>query len=89
MGVVRGVRNCLAFLTIIPVRMDDDALQQAAYYMPIFPLIGALMGLLVGVFVWLLDFVLGAIIAGLLGVGFLLLLNGVQNLTAYWISGMD
>ena len=66
MGVVRGVRNCLAFLTIIPIGMDNDAIQQAAYYMPIFPLIGALMGLLTGVLVWLLDFALGALIGSLI-----------------------
>jgi adenosylcobinamide-GDP ribazoletransferase len=59
--------------------MDNDAIQQAAYYMPIFPLIGALIGLLTGVIVWLLDFGWGALIAGFLGVGVLLLLNGVQN----------
>lgn len=59
--------------------MDDDAIQQAAYYMPIFPLIGALIGLLIGMFVWLLEFVLQALIVGFLGVGFLLLLNGVQH----------
>jgi adenosylcobinamide-GDP ribazoletransferase len=79
LDAVRGVKNCIAFLTIIPVRMDDDALQQAAYYMPIFPLIGALIGLFTGLVVWLLDLALGALIAGFLGVGLLLLLNGVQN----------
>ena len=79
MGVLRGLRNCVAFLTIIPVGMDDDAIQQAAYYMPIFPLIGVLIGLLTGVFVWLLEFALQALIVGFLGVGFLLLLNGIQH----------
>jgi adenosylcobinamide-GDP ribazoletransferase len=59
--------------------MDNDAIQQAAYYMPIFPLIGALIGLLTGMFVWLLEFVLQALIVGFLGVGTLLLLNGVQH----------
>jgi len=79
LGVLRGLKNCIAFLTIIPVGMDDDAIQQAAYYMPIFPLIGALIGLLAGVFVWLLEFVLQALIVGFLGVGLLLLVNGVQH----------
>jgi adenosylcobinamide-GDP ribazoletransferase len=59
--------------------MDDDAIQQAAYYMPIFPLIGALTGLLTGIFVWLFEFALQPLIVGFLGVGFLLLLNGVQH----------
>jgi adenosylcobinamide-GDP ribazoletransferase len=79
LGVLHGLRNCVAFLTIIPVGMDDDAIQQAAYYMPIFPLIGALIGLLTGTFVWLLEFTLQALIVGFLGLGSLLLLNGVQN----------
>ena len=79
MGVLRGLKNCVAFLTIIPVGMDDDAIQQAAHYMPIFPLIGALIGLLTGMFVWLLEFALQPLIVGFLGVGFLLLLNGVQH----------
>ena len=79
MSVLRGLKNCVAFLTIIPVGMDDDAIQQAACYMPIFPLIGALIGLLTGIFVWLLEFTLQALIVGFLAVGLLLLLNGVQH----------
>jgi adenosylcobinamide-GDP ribazoletransferase len=59
--------------------MDDDAMFQVAVYMPIFPVIGALIGLLAGVFVWVIGLFLQTMIAGALGLGFILLLNGVQH----------
>jgi adenosylcobinamide-GDP ribazoletransferase len=80
LGVVSGVKNCLAFLTIIPVGMDPDGMAQAASYMPLFPAVGAFIGLLAGAFVWLLELGLPSSVAGILGVGFLLLLNGAQHM---------
>jgi len=79
LSFLSGLRNCLAFLTIIPVGMDEDGIRQAASYMPFFPLVGALVGLLAGAFVWVIGLVLPSVVAGMLGVGVLLLVNGVQH----------
>lgn len=79
MGLISGIRNCLAFLTILPFHMDEDAILQVAAYMPLFPLFGALIGLCAGAFAWALEAVLPVYIAGALGLGFLVLLNGAQH----------
>jgi adenosylcobinamide-GDP ribazoletransferase len=60
--------------------MDRNGLSKAAAYMPFFPAIGAAVGLLVGLVVWILEFFLPRLIAGMIGLGFLLLINGVQHL---------
>jgi adenosylcobinamide-GDP ribazoletransferase len=59
--------------------MDDDGIREAASYMPVFPIVGALLGLMAGVFVWALGFILPVTVVGMLGVGFILFLNGVQH----------
>ena len=60
--------------------MDHDGLSKAARYMSIFPVIGGAVGLLAGLVVWILEFFLPQLIAGMIGLGFLLLINGVQHL---------
>ena len=79
MGFTRGVRNSIAFLTVIPIGMDEDGLSQAASYMPLFPLVGGLVGLLAGVSVWVLDAILPPQISGMIGVGILLLITGAHH----------
>jgi adenosylcobinamide-GDP ribazoletransferase len=59
--------------------MDEDAILQVAAYMPLFPLFGALIGFCAGVFAWALEGVFPVYIAGTLGLGFLVLLNGAQH----------
>lgn len=80
MGFLRGFKNCLAFLTIIPFGMDRDGIAQAASYMPLFPLVGSLVGFLAGGFAWALELVLPSMVVGIVGVGFILLVNGVQHM---------
>jgi adenosylcobinamide-GDP ribazoletransferase len=80
LGILRGFKNSLAFLTIIPVGMDNDGIAQSAAHMPLFPVVGSLIGLLAGGFVWALELVLPSMVVGILGVGFLLLVNGVQHM---------
>lgn len=80
MNLVKGLKNSIAFLTIIPVGMDIDGVAQAAAYMPLFPLIGAVVGLIVGVAVRLFEFVLPSLPSAAIGVGLLLLINGVQHM---------
>ncbi len=77
---MRGFKNCIAFLTVIPVGTDRDGMAQAASYMPLFPIVGAFVGLLAGAFVWILELALPAIVVGLLGVGFILLVNRAQHM---------
>ena len=42
--VLSGLKNSIAFLTVIPVGMDSDGLSQAAKYMPLYPIVGAMIG---------------------------------------------
>ena len=59
--------------------MDDDGITQAANYMPSFPIIGALIGLITGALLWGLHVILPPLIAGMLGLGFILLLTGAHH----------
>jgi adenosylcobinamide-GDP ribazoletransferase len=75
----KEIKNLIAFLTIIPVGMDSDCLTDAANYMYLFPAVGALIGLLAGLWAWLLSHVLSALIVGILTLGFILLITGLHH----------
>ena len=77
--LLKEIKNLLAFLTIIPVRMDMDCLTDSAKYMFLFPLIGALIGLLAGVFGWVVSQFLPSLVVGALTLGFLLLITGLHH----------
>jgi len=79
MSILSGLKNSVAFLTIFPVGMDDDGIVQAASYMPLFPIIGAVVGFIVGVVVWLLQLLLPQLATAAIGLGLLLLINGAQH----------
>ena len=79
MSILRALKNSIAFLTILPVGMDRDGIAQAASYMPIFPLISAATGLVAGAVVWILQLVLPQLVAGTIGLGMLILINGCQH----------
>ena len=79
MSLLRGLKNSFAFLTIFPVGMDRDGIAQAASCMPLFPLIGAATGLVAGAVVWVLQLVLPQLVAGTIGLGMLILINGAQH----------
>ncbi len=60
--------------------MDENMLSDCARYMWLFPLIGALIGFIAGVFGWVLSiFLLPGIVAGALTLGALLLLTGLHH----------
>jgi adenosylcobinamide-GDP ribazoletransferase len=59
--------------------MDEDGILETASYMHFFPLVGALVGLLAGAFAWVLGLVLPSAVVGMLGVGLILLVNGLQH----------
>jgi len=60
--------------------MDEDGIVQAASYMPLYPIIGAIIGLLAGIGVWLLRLILPQLISAAVGIGLLLLINGAQHM---------
>jgi len=77
--MLKEIKNLMAFLTILPVGMDQDCLTNAARYMPLFPLIGAFIGSLAGIFAWLLFQILPDLVVGMLTLGLLLLITGLHH----------
>jgi adenosylcobinamide-GDP ribazoletransferase len=76
----KELRNLLSFLTILPFRMDQDLLSDCARFMFLFPIIGALIGLLAGLFGWVVFSFLPGLVAGALVLGVLLLLTGLHHM---------
>lgn len=77
--MLKSIKNMLSFLTIFPVGMTEDCLNDAAEHMYLFPLIGALLGFLAGIFALALNYVLPSLAVGALTCGFLLLLTGLHH----------
>ena len=77
--MLKEIRNLATFLTIIPVGMNKDCLTDAAEYMPLFPLFGAFIGSLAGIFAWLLFQILPDLIVGTLTLGLLLMITGLHH----------
>jgi adenosylcobinamide-GDP ribazoletransferase len=75
----KGLRNSLAFLTVLPVGMDENGIQQAANYMPLYPLLGAMIGFMCGALSWALFTFLPSLLVGTFTLGFLLLITGVHH----------
>jgi adenosylcobinamide-GDP ribazoletransferase len=79
MVLFREIRNLIAFLTIIPVGMDKNCLVDAANKMHYFPLVGAFIGLIAGVFAWSLLNFFDAMIVGILTLGLISLVTGLHH----------
>jgi len=77
--MLKQIKNLLAFLTVLPVSMDMNCLVDSAKCMYLFPLVGALLGLIAGAFGWVSSQFLPAIVAGALTFGVLLLLTGLHH----------
>jgi len=77
--LIREIRNLIAFLTIIPVGMDENCLVDAANNMHFFPLIGAFIGLITGVFAWMLLKFFDALLVGILTLGLTSLVTGLHH----------
>jgi len=77
--VIKELKNLLSFLTIFPVAMDKDMLTDCAKSMWVFPLIGAFIGLLAGVFGWVAYQFLPGIVVGGLVLALLLLITGLHH----------
>jgi len=77
--MLKELKNLIAFLTIIPVGMNPDCLTDAANCTYLFPLVGAFIGLLAGIFAWLLLHILSPLVVGILTLGFILLITGLHH----------
>ena len=77
--MLKEIKNLLSFLTILPLSMDKDCLTDAAKGMFLFPLIGAFIGLLAGIFAWVTSQFLPSLVVGALALGFLLLITGLHH----------
>jgi adenosylcobinamide-GDP ribazoletransferase len=75
----RQIKNLLSFLTVLPFKMDMEYLSDSARLMWLFPLVGALLGLLAGVFGWVMGLFLPALVVGALSLGALLWLTGLHH----------
>jgi adenosylcobinamide-GDP ribazoletransferase len=77
--MLKEIKNLFSFLTTIPVSMDQDILTDTAKCMFLFPLIGAFIGLLVGLCGWATSQFLPSLVVGALVLGFLLLITGLHH----------
>jgi len=77
--MLKEIKSLFSFLTIIPLSMDEDMLTDAAKSMFLFPLIGAFIGLLAGLFGWVTSQFLPSLVVGALVLGFLLLITGLHH----------
>lgn len=77
--MIKEIKNLFSFLTIIPASMDKDMLTDCAKAMFVFPLMGALTGLLGGIFGWATSQFLPALVVGALVLGILLLITGLHH----------
>ncbi len=77
--MLREIKNLFAFLTVLPLRMDMDCLVDSAKLMWLFPLVGAIIGLIAGFFGWAVSLLLPGMVVGALALGVLLLLTGLHH----------
>ena len=77
--MLKEIKNLFSFLTVIPLGMDEDMLAIVAKNMFLFPLIGAFIGLLAGLFGWLTSQFLPSLVVGALVLGVLLLITGLHH----------
>jgi adenosylcobinamide-GDP ribazoletransferase len=76
---IKQLKNLLSFLTIFPIAMDKDMLTDSARNMWVFPLIGAFIGLLAGLFGWVAYQFFPGIVVGGLVLALLLLIAGLHH----------
>jgi len=75
----RGLKRLLGFLTIVPVKTQQDSLEQASRYVAAFPLVGAFIGLVAGGVAWGLQAALPPLVTGFLTLGVILLATGLHH----------
>jgi adenosylcobinamide-GDP ribazoletransferase len=78
--VVKELKNLLSFLTVFPIAMDKDLLKDCAENMWAFPLIGAFLGSLTGLFGWVAYQFLPSLVVGALALALLLWMTGLHHM---------
>lgn len=79
--LVNQIRSLLSFLTILPVGKDYD-INYIARHMFLFPIAGAIIGLLVGSFAFGLSLVMQSLFVGLITTAALFILTGAHHTDA-------
>lgn len=77
--MLKEVKSLFSFLTILTPTMDKDCFTDAAKTMFLFPLVGAFIGLLAGLFGWVTSQFLPSLVVGALVLGLLLLITGLHH----------
>ncbi|MEM2772009.1 MAG: adenosylcobinamide-GDP ribazoletransferase [Candidatus Nezhaarchaeales archaeon] len=76
---MRGLKALLGFLTVIPVKVEEGDIEEAAANIHLFPLIGALLGLIAGAAALTFSLILPKSLVGLLTTGLLIVLTGAHH----------
>jgi adenosylcobinamide-GDP ribazoletransferase len=81
MNFLNGLKGVLKFLTIFPIKVEKgyDSLEKIAEYSYFFPVVGAFIGFLAGVFSWILFKILPSLLVGVLTLGTILTITGLQH----------
>jgi adenosylcobinamide-GDP ribazoletransferase len=77
--MLKEVKSLFSFLTILTPTMDKDCFTNAAKAMFLFPLVGAFIGLLAGLFGWATSLFLPSLVVGALVLSLLLLITGLHH----------
>ncbi|MCC6012846.1 MAG: adenosylcobinamide-GDP ribazoletransferase [Candidatus Verstraetearchaeota archaeon] len=78
MKILKGFISVISFLTIIPVNSSN--IEEIAYYAYFFPLVGAIIGTISGLFGTILFIFFPKLLAGLLTLFCLLIITGLHHL---------
>jgi adenosylcobinamide-GDP ribazoletransferase len=76
---VKQLKNLLSFLTVFPVSMDENLFTDCARNMWVFPLVGAFLGLLAGLFGWVAYYFLPSLVVGAIALALLLWMTGLHH----------
>lgn len=79
MSIFSGVKSLFTIFTNLPLKPDDNTLNEAAVYMPLAPLIGAVIGLISAIAFGIFRLFFPAIVAGVIGLGVILLITGLHH----------
>ena len=75
---ITGLKSIIAFLTIIPMG-NSYSLKDMGEYMPLFPIVGGLIGVITGLFAYFLLNLFPGLVVGVLTLAFILLITGVHH----------
>jgi adenosylcobinamide-GDP ribazoletransferase len=80
MTIFKGIKNVLGFLTLIPVGMDYDTVEEVARYMWLFPVVGAIIAFVAASIGYFAMYILPASIVSAIVLFILLFLTGFHHL---------